>query len=623
MTREFWFVGPVLLLSLASVGAGVLGLRPAPVLTAALPRWLVLALEYFVGQGVLATLFLALGLAGCFSPAWLLPPLGLLAIVGAGSIAVRWPHSVADATRAWRAWRAASVTWQVVSAATAGLFLYGFTSVAGWLVVDSPAFYMAMSRFIAGTGQLTALPGYEGFSAVGLFGELHMAALFTLGMDGTTPRVLSWVAFIPTIAVVYGLARLCGLGRRGAVITVAAAVSSTSIASLWGAGKTDLFPLGPALAACLVIVALWHRDRLGPAPFIAGLLFGSAALAKVSYIVAFLPALAILMVWQRAHVRRLGLVGLVTAAVPIGLAFSAGFLFMFGQNLVKNSVILGTPFASFEIDPMFSAATVRRLLLTYPFALTYGRYWAQLGTLSPIVLAFLPLVPAYLRWPARWPESRLLAVSLAATAGLLTWVVLFPSIVMLRYFEATLLLFALPAAAAAEVATRRSALLAWIVPAGILVTLAVTPRQTIIPTFSSLHATLAMVAGPHQLCKGSSPFEADCQAEVEINQAAQPGDRVLGLSYLRFWLDPGLVRIMSTSTEVGQLRHCPDGPCSADAFWARVRKTGYRFILSDTASHPLPAGVLETPPPDIELRRLFTAGTISSWEIRRRSAPTE
>lgn len=621
MTNAWWFFAPVAVLSLASIGAGTLCLRPARRLSAALPCWLVLTLEYFLGQGALTTLFLSLGLAGRFTPAWVRPPLAALAIAGIAGIWLRRRDVLADAGRAWDAWRNASIPWQTVSLATAGLFLYGLTSVAGQLWVDAPAFYLAMARLIAGTGHLTALPGYDTFSAVGLFGELHMAALFTLGMDGTTPRVLSWVACIPTMVVAYGLSRVCGVGRRGAVITVAAAVTTSSIVSLWGAGKTDLFAIGPALAACLVVVAQWDQDRLGPAPFIAGLLFGSAALSKVSYLVAFLPALAILMVWQRAHVRpRHRLVAVVLASLPVGLLFGAGFLLVFGQNLVKNQIILGAPFATFPVDPVFSAATVQRLLLTYPFAVTYGRYWGQAGTLSPIVLAFLPLVFVYLRWPARWRESRLLAVSVGATAGLLAWLVLFPSIITMRYVQATLLLFAIPGAAAAEIATRRSALLALIIPAGILVTIVATPRHTYGPTFSSPRTALAEMIGRPYTCKGSHPFEADCQAQVSINRAARAGDRVLGLSYLRFWLEPHLMRDMSSVHEVGRILSCPDGPCPPDVFWTRVREArpGFRFILNDAATHPVPAGALEAPPPDIEVRPIYQLGQISAWEVRPR-----
>jgi len=54
----FWFAAPLLLLSLACVGAGILIVRLVPSLYAALPRWLYVALAYFVGQGVLATAFL-------------------------------------------------------------------------------------------------------------------------------------------------------------------------------------------------------------------------------------------------------------------------------------------------------------------------------------------------------------------------------------------------------------------------------------------------------------------------------------------------------------------------------------------------------------------------------------
>jgi hypothetical protein len=622
MTREFWFFGPVLLLSLASIGAGALALRPARALKAALPYWLVLVLEYFMGQGVLAALFLGLALAGRFTAWWLVPPLGVLAILALVSLGRRRRDAMTDAHRAWRAWRAAPLAWKAVSVATAGLFLYGFTSIAGSLIVDAPAFYLAISRLIAGTGRLTALPGYDSFSAVGLFGELHVAALFTLGMDGTLPRVLSWINFIPTIAVIHGLSRLCGLGRRGAVITVAAAVTTSSITSLWGSGKTDLFAIGPALAACVIIVALWERDRLGWAPFVAGFLFGGAALSKLSYIVAFLPALTILMIWQRAHVRpALGLADILRSAVPVGFAFGVGFLLVFGQNLAKNQILLGQAFASFAMDPFFSAATVRRILLTYPAALTYGRYWGQVGTLSPIVLAFLLLVPAYQRWPVEWRESRLLAVGAGAAAGLLVWVVLYPSMVMPRYIQATLLLLAIPGAAAAEIATRRSTILAWFVPVGIVATIYVTPRQTeaIVPTFSPLRATMRTIAGPPYTCQGASPFVNDCLAQIAINHEARPGDLVLGLSYLRFWLDPKLMQSMSTSREVAYFRRCPRGPCTAEQFWARIRETPFRFMLNDSVSHPAPSGALEAPPPDIELRRLFQAGNVSSWEVRLRS----
>jgi hypothetical protein len=623
MTSAFWFGAPVAALTLASIGAGVLALQWTRALRAALPCWLSIALEYFLGQGVLATLFLGLGLAGRFTGIWVVGPIAAFAIVAVVSLVRRRSALLADVARAWGTFRGTPILWQIVAVATAGIFLYGFTSVAGFLWVDSPAFYLAMSRLIAGTGHLTALPGYDHFSAVGLFGELHMAALYTLGMEGTTPRVLSWVAFIPTIVVIYGLSRLCGVGTRGAVIAVAAAVTTSSITSLWGAGKADLFAIGPALAACLVVVALWDEDRLGPAPILGGLLFGFAALSKLSYIVAFLPALTILMMWQRAHARRLhGIGAIVLASLPVGLLFSAGFLLALGQNLIKNQLILGTPFATFPMDPFFSAATVRRLLLSYPFVVTYGRYWGQAGTLSPIVLAFLPLVLFYLRWPPRARESRLLAVSLGATAGLVIWVALFPSIITMRYIQATLLLFAIPGAAAAEIATRRSMLLALIIPAGVVATIVSTPPHTAIvsPTFVSPRATLAEIVGRPYTCKGSKPFETDCQAQVTINRVAQAGDRVLGLSYLRFWLEPGLMRDMSSVHEVGGVLACSDGPCSRDLFWARFRaaRPGFRFILNDAVTHPVPEGTFENPPADLEVRQLYTQGQISAWEVRPR-----
>jgi hypothetical protein len=502
MTGAFWFVWPVLLLSLACIGTGLLCLAVSRLLDRGIPIWLSVSIAYFLGQGILATVFLFLALAGFLSAALVGTLVGILALVGLVAVVRERKACQATAVRVWEAWRGGALLWRVVAIAAVLLFGYGFTTISGNLIVDAPAFYMAIAKMIGGTGRLTPLPGYDPFSSVGLNGELLMAALFRLGMSGTTPRVLSWVSYIPTLALMYGLARICSVGRRGSLLAVVMAITSSSATVLWGAGKTDLLAIGPALAACVLVLLVWGRVRAGAGLLVAGLLAGFASVCKASYVVAFLPGLTTLVIWHAAQVPRSpGAVGdlnaLARASARALIPFAVGFLVAFSPNVLKNQLILGAAFSHPEPDPYFTRATTERLLLSYPIALTYGRYWAEAGTLSPLVLTFAPLA-VYLRRSAVWIQSRLLALTVAALIGTAAWMFLYPSVITTRYFLATLLLYCIPAAAAAEAASRRSRTLSLIVAAAAIVVMIETPIQTDAqsPSFTSVRAVLSQIVHP-------------------------------------------------------------------------------------------------------------------------------
>src|SRR5262245_22322622 len=125
-----------------------------------------------------------------------------------------------------------------------------------------------------------------------------MAALYAMGQTGTDPRILPWLSFPPTMGLFYGLARLCGLPRRAALLTLGMVVSSSAVAVLWGSGKTDLLALGPAVATC-VLVLTWWDEPSDPTPLaIGGLLTGFACVIKLSYLVGFLPVVTVLTLWR-------------------------------------------------------------------------------------------------------------------------------------------------------------------------------------------------------------------------------------------------------------------------------------------------------------------------------------
>ena len=136
-----------------------------------------------------------------------------------------------------------------------------------------------------------------------------------------------------------------------------------------------------------------------------------------------------------------------------------GLIIALLPHLIKNGLLFNNPLAPFGTDLMnllnqdwFGPATTRRVLLTYPLALTFGDYWGQLGNLSPLILGFLPLA-IFLPRPRNPVTSPLIVLTLAALVGVLAWITIRPSMLLPRYMLATLLLFVLLPARAAEFLT--------------------------------------------------------------------------------------------------------------------------------------------------------------------------
>lgn len=628
MTHLIALTWPALMLSLASLGVGLLCLTPTR-LRARHPLWLYASIAFVTGQGVLGTVFEFIALAGRFTGAVITPVVWVGACAALVTLVLehrRWRRELQDA---WHAWRDASLLWKAVAVTVAGFYLYGFSSIGGALLVDAPAFYMAIAKMIGGTGRLVALPGYDAFSSVGLLTGLHMAALYAMGQTGTDPRILPWMSFLPTMGLFYGLVRGCGLPRRAALLALGMVVSSPAVVVLWGTGKPDLLALGPAVATCVLVLTWWDEPADLTPLVIGGLLTGFACVFKLSYVVGFLPVVTVLTLWRTVAMEGGGRWPanwrpLLASSVRAAAILSAGFAVAFAPHLLKNWLVLGSAFAPTDAIPFFSSATTARLLMTYPFALTYGRYWGQTGTISPLVLAYAPLALFYRPKAAHWTRNRVFAVSVAAAAGMAAWMILCPSIFAPRYFLATPLLFALPAASAAEALSRRHAFLPLLVAPALLVVIVDTPRHANAiagRVLDGFRPSLSRLAGPQTSCSGSVPFVNYCAAAETINARAAYGDRVLILGWVRLWLRPDLLMAASHSAELDRFGFDRFGKCFAPGcnpseFWTIFRtQARFRFILADTAAYGMPRDVFESPPPDVHVRRLFSTSAIAAYEV--------
>ena len=606
---------PLVLFGCLGVGAIILYLsrRRLP----PLPLWLNSVTAYFLGQGILSSAFIFLGLAGFFSRETLLGILIPSATAGVGYLcitATEWRVSIREA---FYAWRNAPLAWQAISLFLILLLGFGVTSLGGWVVVDAIAFSLPVAKVMAASHRLFPLPGYEAFCSVGLLGEALLAALFSLGMPNISPRIFSWANFIPTLGIIYGLARQCQMSRRGGLLAVSMAATSSAVVLLWGSGKTDLFAVGPAVGACLFGLLSWDRRYRSPVLFMTGIFTGLACVFKLSYLVPLLPGVILVMMWRALFdafhaVRRQdwkGLWSLCPHAFKEMALFGAGFACAFAPHVIKNLILLDTALGDNKPGAYFTLATTLRIVLSYPFALTYGNYWAQFGTLSPLILAFTPLL-AWLIRPAKWRESKLAALGFSTLFGVLLWIAILPSIFMPRYILASLLMCGIPVAAGADMMSRRRGVLCWIIPVAVLVTLLSTPRYTNhrFRVFDT-RQTFQYPIGMDEDCLISSPYNDDCEVHTAINAAASSGDRVFLFAYNRFWLRPDLLEAANTQNEYKLLT------LSTEDFWAQFQARNFRFILFDTILFNTAAGILASAPEGIILRELERINHVVAYEI--------
>lgn len=612
----------LLALACAGVGGVVLNawgdrLPRLPVL----PIWVSAALAYFIGQGVLMAGFMALALVGFFYR-WVILVILAAGAVAAGRLLWRSRREWADCLAQTAAgFRRAPPGWKGLALLTAGLYLYGLSSIGAPPAGDAVAFYLAVSKLTAYAHQLLPLPGYNDFTrSVGLYAEVLVAALLELRVPIDFARAYAWLNYLPTLVLFWALAWAVGLDRRGRLLTLCVALTSSAAVLLWGSGKSDLFAVGPALAAGVAALAAWVPGRRRGAALLTGLFCGLAVVLKLSLAAVLLPTVLILLTWpalfdlaaslRRRSLRRM-LVIVRLGLVDLGL-FALGLALMVLPHVVKNLWLGGSILdSSAAAASYYSAETTRRLVLTYPLALTYGRYWAQLGNLSPLVIAFLPLL-LWLPRPASWRASRLTALTVATLTGLGCWVALMPSIFMPRYILSSLLMLGVPAAAAAAYFSRRSALAGAAVLLAAAVTMVFTPAHVNSwePTFN-WEATAVRLAHPKAACLTSAHVMKYCAAHRAINEAARDApsghDRVLLFSWYRLWLSPQFLLSTNTTDEALEIAAAPDP-------WGQVRRRGYGFVLLDSTYSPVKA-LTDQLAQAGNLREIFRDDTLSAYEI--------
>ncbi len=547
---------------------------------------IVMATSFLLGQGLLAGTWIITGLKSQFTPQSIVGILCFCVLIGfkrtmfteLRRLAQEAQAVVTELKRLPHAWKA------MVLLICCLFFIWGtraFTPVIG----DGDAFYMAVAKVMAAAQKIVPLLGYENMGALPLLGEMHFAALMSLG-SYQAGLLFVWLTSISIAVFMVGLGKKMGIGLQGKIILLAMLSTTTSFSLLIGDGKTDLF--GAAMGLAALYWAVEGTDKIAFNGLMVGLFAGFSCAAKISYLGSLLPALFLLSVGECYYAEdgnRAKVFG-----EKIGKMFlwmSGGFIFAYFPQLVKNEVLLQAPFAPFLNYPQskeilsqtwFATQTIKRIVLTYPFALVYGNYWGQYGNLSPLVLAFFPLTLLYLKMDMRQlRRSSVNRVTVAAILVMGLWVAAYPSALAPRYFLASLLLFCLPVAYATERMLENrtcSRGLKRVVTICILIGLLLTAYLDRVVVFNTAY----------DFQKGRvvyADFNPVYQALSRVNAEARSGERLFLATYSHFQLRNDLLQCASTFEEQRKVEKI----LLMEERWAYVYYQGFHYVIVDKATH--------------------------------------
>ncbi len=619
---------PVVLIgySMACFGTGILVLQ---LVTAGVNRierisaGTVLATGFILGQGILASLWLFLALAGWFS----IQVVGILCFVFAVAGVYFGRNLFSDfknqIVSIWRELREETWGWQFVAGLTVTLCLLWATSLGRPLAGDGSAFYFALGKLIAFSHRLIPLPGYEMFMNVGLLGELHFAALMVLHSPEAA-KLFSWPTIVMAGIMLVSLGRATGMGRRGQWLTLSMLFSSSAVVWLSGDGKVDLFAAALGLAAFYWAVQI-RFARTKWILFLTGLFSGFSIVAKLSYAPVIVPTIALLVLWGYATELKTKdqWQSALRSLIGSGAILLIGVLLAFLPHFVKNSLLFHNPISPFGSgnsgwysQVWYGPEVTRHILLTYPLALTYGSFWAQYGNLSPLLLAFLPLM-FYLPRPRPFFSSILVCLTLIAVVGIVAWTLYSPSVFSPRYILAVLLLLILLPARSAEYASmsdQKPRLLA----AGVLFSTIVTLISTglylvdyvFLPGDSVQHLT-----GAADECGRDGDV---CRAIDKINQTAEAGSRVYLASFQHYWFRGDLLQCLSAAQD-GFLEDL-----ESEQLWLKLYEKGFDFLLIDSSTHVymFERLDLENLPAWVKLKPVYEKAPFFVYELNFNDPPT-
>ena len=545
------------------------------------------ATAFLLGQVGLVVIWTALGLLAVFSRIVIK---NILVICFLGGLIFAWPFYRNTLAYFWAKFRIfirEPLIWMIIALLI--FLLIGMDGIAAFIFPphgDAEAFYLPFAKVMTASERLLILPGFEAFSQVGLFGELHFAALISLG-SLEAAKLFVWFTALAAAVMLLGIGSKIGLKHHGQLLALAMLFTSSTFFYYISDGKVDLFAAALGLAAYYWVFQFGNvgvESRSVAA--LIGLFTGMSVVAKISYLLVVLPAVFLLIVWRYFVTSNdaISFRAKLPAIFKLGLHLTFWVMLALIPNVIKNTVLFGQPLAPFLVSAgslnwldqtWFAPEVTRRILLTYPFSLVFGQYPLQGGGLSVLLLVLAPFI-LFL------PKSKALFISksfqltVAAIGGIVLWNVFRASVFAPRYLLATLLLFIPLVAYAVEAFMQAGVKSRWLSQIALFCVVA-----TLYVSYLERADYVATAKAAFALKGEISCINPRCGVWRSVNTKAAPGDRIFMANYYRFWLRPDLLQCVSNTGE-GEKFSLLNSP---EDRWEFLFENGFRFVILDEETH--------------------------------------
>jgi hypothetical protein len=496
----------------------------------------------------------------------------------------------------WQDFINESLFWKIVIILT--LFMVSFSGLVCLMPLhplgDAAALYMVLPKLFAHSERFLSLGGYESAMSLGLHGELHFAALMSLGSDWMA-KLFTWPVSVACALLLAGLARLAGVGRRGQWLVISMVFTSSAFTLLIGDGKVDIFGAAMGIATfCWIFLNEYVSDGLPQ--LVTGLFAGFAVVAKMSYAPSIITCIVLIILWHNLVIVGRGILDVDNLKKLSGKFFwlFLGMSLPIAVHLIKNWVLINEPFAPFFFlkgnpfagswtnQKWFSPKVIKKIILTYPLALTYGRYPMQYGTMSTMVLAFIPLV-LLLPKPKRLTTSSMFQITIIGLLGVVIWKLIRPGIFAPRYILYSLMLLIPVAAGCAEYVSKNYKESRWL--AGLIVATCIVSLCINITDIQNYNYNSQLVNYISGRSDDSAVIGPAYRAAEKLNNTAEIGERVLSMTYQTFWYRPDLLVSLSHGNRKDRKFLKTLNNISPEEVWNFFYAEGFRYVFLNEATH--------------------------------------
>lgn len=575
-----------------------------------------LASGFMLGQGILASVWLLVGLGSVFSKSiiWLI----IIVILIFGFFFLR--HSYQNVSKKIKEGieklKHLSLIWKIILLMVVALILsYGVWSFLNLPAGDAEAFYMVLPKIMASSERLQPQPNYYDFSQIGLVGEMHFAALISI-TDSAAAQFFTWFTALAAMMFLLLIGSMLKLKVPGQIVAIVMLFTTSTFTLYISGGKVDIFGAAFGLATYFwLLLAYENKEVDGPAFMLTGLFMGFAVVAKFPNLIVIIPGILFIIAWN-SYLRsqrkvKLFCHNIVVPVVLVGLFFIIACL----PHLIKNWILFGEPLAPFIFikqagtkwaeQSWFSRENIHYILKTYPIALTYGQYPMQGGNMSFLLLAFTSLIifSGTLKTAVKGKFFQLLGVILI---GLLSWVFLRPGVMAPRYILATLLL-AIPLVAKIvdDIFLKRGFLILKII---IISSLVLILSISLYSNYSQIRQFLIM---------GKANFQKygrfSARSSEFVNQRVVKGDRVFMAGYYTYFLRPDILQCLSTQFERDDQALKKESP----EVWTYLYNQDFKYIVIQKISFPdiLNSWDINKKPDWLEIKEIYSDPNIIIYSL--------